>query len=1019
MQKFSDAVKMPTRHPLTDTYLELLRDWSLWELPFYDAVRTILATVSSALNVRRVGLWSYDQNRQVFTMVSLFDATDASYSHGLEVARDNSPLFFSHLDSERVIAVADVASDPRTVELAGKARNPRDFAATLHASVRMVGRTWGVLAIEHSGGPRLWSEAEQWFATSVADLITQLIASAEVRDNERRLRFILDNLPMGVLKVDADAHCVYCNPHWLTMAGLAVAEVDGEGWLAAVHPEDRVALRDVVRAVVQSGEPTVFEARLLLRDKVLWVASQWVAECDAEGFPVGALGTFTDIMQQRALRENERRYRALFDNSGDAIFLMRADCFIDCNERTLEMFGCTREQIIGQPPYRFSPAQQPDGLPSKEAALQKIAGAFAGQRQIFEWRHSRYDGVEFDAEVTLTCVILEGTPHLLAAVRDISDRRYGELQLQQSYRRLRWINSLAAQLNGLRDIYVVAKVSAAILAEHSSAPVVWFYRYEEATGLAQLLATSGRIGSVELRVDGRVKLTFRKANLVGIIPNVATADLTEHVKQLLHDRGVISIVYVWLVVNEVCLGVVALEYCEPLDLQEEQREDLAVASKTIAMALSDVLHIEDMAYQANHDSLTGLPNRNALQRELNRLSGDSSAPMTGLMLLDLDRFKEINDALGHHVGDKVLCEIGPRLRTVLSEQRGFLCRLGGDEFAVLMPVDSAAMLRETAWAMLSALKETFEIDGLKLEIGGSIGVAVYSGVGESSHELLRHADVAMYAAKCGASVVEYSSQLDQNTPERLALMQELGAGIRASELVLHYQPKVELSSGRIVGVEALVRWQHPQRGLLPPSMFLPFAELGNTIHALTLNVLEQALEQQQQWQQQGIELSVAVNLSARNLVNEECCRQVQQLLRRYGTRAGMVELEITETSLMQDPDGAIKILSEFAELGVKLSIDDFGTGYSSLSYLRLLPIHALKIDRSFVIDLIRNEQDVVIVKSTIGLAHNLNLQVIAEGVEDAATLDLLKQLQCDMAQGYHLGRPQSAQSLTQLIAATL
>lgn len=1018
MQKFAEAVAMPIRHPLADTYLELLRDWSLWQMPFDGAVHQIIARVSAALDTRRVGLWFYGEQRANLTMVALYDASDRNYSHGLEITRTTFPLFFSQLDLDRFMSVVDVYNDPRTQELAEYEVNPFDVGAILNATVYAAGQTKGVLSIEHSGAPRIWSEAEQWFAVSIADLITQLLAYAEIRASERRLRFVADHLPIGIVEADADANCVYSNPRWQQMAGQGEAAATGAGWLQAIHVEARTDVRNAVRAVVQLGESASFETRLHVNGRTQWVSCQWTVERNAEGFPVAALGTFADIMQERALRENERRYRALFDNSGDAIFLMQADRFIDCNEQTLQMFGCAREQIIGQPPYRFSPPFQPDGFDSKEKALRKIAGAFAGRRQFFEWRHSRHDGSLFDAEVTLTCVTLGGVPHLLAAVRDISDRKNAELQLQQSYRRMRWINSLATQLNGLRDIFAVAHASASILAEHSSAPIARFYRYDQAGSLAELIASSGDVDSFRPTAGNRVRFHMEAGHeLVGYLPSVAAAGLGLDIERALLERGVVSIVYIWLEVNDERLGFVALEYRQSIEFEETQREDLEAASKTIAMALSNVLHIEHMEYQAHHDDLTGLPNRNALQRELARVEPDQVA---ALLLLDLDRFAEINDTLGHPVGDRILCDIGPRLRGVL-DGADQLYRLGGDEFAILTAgragddCCSEAALQKKARELLAALAEPLEIEGLRLQLGGSIGIAVWTADVGSGHELLRHAEVAMYAAKRGREIVFYQRQLDQNTPERLALMQELAAGIRNGELVLHYQPKMALDSGCIVGVEALVRWQHPRRGLLPPSMFLPFAELGSAIHALTLNVLEQALEQQRRWAQQGIELSVAVNLSAHNLTNEECCRQVRALLQRHGAQAGALELEITETSLMQDPEGAGKILTEFAELGVRLSIDDFGTGYSSLAYLRMLPIHALKIDRAFVVDMTRGEQDAVIVRSIVGLAHNLGLQVIAEGVEDAATLQLLKQLQCDQAQGYYLGRPQPAAELERLL----
>jgi diguanylate cyclase (GGDEF)-like protein/PAS domain S-box-containing protein len=1022
MQNIAEAVTMPIRHPLADIYLELLRDWSLWQTSFDNAVEQIIAKVSGALDTRRVGLWFYGERRHNLTMVALFDATDGSYTHGLEITRTTFPIFFSQLDLDRFMSVVDVNNDPRTIELAQYEVNPFDVAAILNASVYAAGQTKGVLSIEHSGGPRLWSEAEQWFAVSVADLITQLLAYSEIRDSERRLRFVADHLPIGILKADADANCVYSNPRWGEMADQSEDAAAGTGWLEAVHPDARTDMRNAVRSVVQVGESAAFETRLLAHGRTLWVTCQWIVERSAEGFPISALGTFSDIMQERALRENERRYRALFDNSGDAIFLMQADRFVDCNAQTMLMFGCTREQIIGQPPYHFSPPLQPDGFDSKDRALQKIAGALTGRRQFFEWRHSRYDGSEFDAEVTLTCVTLGGVPHLLASVRDISDRKNAELQLQQSYRRMRWINSLATQLNGLRDIQAVAHASASILAEHSSAPLARFYRYDESEHMAELISSSGEHQDYQPVAGNRIRFRMVSAGeTVGYLPSVADADLEPLIRSTLLDRGVVSILYIWLAVNEERLGFIALEYRQAIEFGETQREDLEAASKTIGMALSNVLHIEYMEHQAHHDSLTGLPNRNALQRDLARLEGDEDA-QAALLLLDLDRFKEINDTLGHPVGDRILCEIGSRLQKAVDCSGSALYRPGGDEFAILVsgrrdagPQLDEVSLRQIARALLEMLAEPLEVAGLKLQVGGSIGIAVWSPAVVSGHELLRHADVAMYAAKRGREVVFYDRQLDQNTPERLALMQELAAGIRNGELVLHYQPKVALATGRIVGVEALVRWQHPQRGLLPPSVFLPFAELGSAIHAITLCVLEQALAQQQRWLEQGLQLSMAVNLSVHNLTNDECCLQVRSLLQRYGVREGMLELEITETSLMQDPVGAGKILKEFTDLGVRLSIDDFGTGYSSLAYLRMLPIHALKIDRAFVVDMSRGEQDAVIVKSIIGLAHNLGLQVIAEGVEDAATLALLSQLQCDLAQGYHLGRPQPAAQLEQLM----
>jgi diguanylate cyclase (GGDEF)-like protein len=377
-----------------------------------------------------------------------------------------------------------------------------------------------------------------------------------------------------------------------------------------------------------------------------------------------------------------------------------------------------------------------------------------------------------------------------------------------------------------------------------------------------------------------------------------------------------------------------------------------------------------------------------------------------LVLLDLDRFKEINDTLGHHVGDKVLQHVAACLQTVLADRKRLLCRLGGDEFAVVLGGTDAHAARATASAMLAALRQPFHVENMPLELDASLGIAMYPDDGADSHAVLRSADVAMYTAKHSKTgLAVYSRHLDTHTPERLAMMVELGPAIRDGQLRLHFQPKLDLHGGRVIGFEALVRWDHPHLGLLYPDQFLPLAEMGESIHALTSSVLRLALSQQRQWKVQGQRYSVSVNLSARNLLDDRCVLVLESLLREYGAAPGDLELEITETALMHDPEGAMALLDRVADLGVRLSVDDYGTGYSSLSYLRRLPIQTLKIDRAFVQDMVRNEQDAIIVRSTIGLAHNLDLRVVAEGVEDAATLAMLRGMGCDQAQGDYLSQP--------------
>ena len=420
-----------------------------------------------------------------------------------------------------------------------------------------------------------------------------------------------------------------------------------------------------------------------------------------------------------------------------------------------------------------------------------------------------------------------------------------------------------------------------------------------------------------------------------------------------------------------------------------------------------------LAHQALHDMLTGLPNRaffyDRTEGALGRAAAGGSS--CAVMLFDLDRFKEINDTMGHRYGDRVLTEIGPRVQAVL---RGddTLARLGEDEFCVLLPdVAGQADAVRVAERIVDVLEVPFEVDGTILGIEASCGIAMAPADGTEADLLLQRADVAMYVAKeSQSSVVVYTDQLNVNTPERLALLGDLRNAVARNEFVLHFQPKASLRTQRVLGAEALIRWEHPTLGLLGPDTFIPEAERTGLIDPMTHWVLDESLAQCRRWIDDrpagdGLELSVAVNLSTRSLLDASLVDVVRQALDRRGVPAHLLALEITETIIMTDPPRARRVLTELADMGVTLSIDDFGTGYSSLAYLRDLPVQELKIDRAFVQDMGAGSDDAVIVRAVVDLARNLGLQTIAEGVEDAATWEQLAELGCDSAQGYHLARP--------------
>jgi diguanylate cyclase (GGDEF)-like protein len=413
--------------------------------------------------------------------------------------------------------------------------------------------------------------------------------------------------------------------------------------------------------------------------------------------------------------------------------------------------------------------------------------------------------------------------------------------------------------------------------------------------------------------------------------------------------------------------------------------------------------------------LTGLPNRVLLLERLQAELGASDRDETplALLLIDLDRFKEVNDTFGHHYGDLLLRQIGPRLQQVLSEEE-LIARLGGDEFAVVLPGANSESAVRIARKLLAALEQPFPLNSYSVAAGASIGIGLFPEHGTDSETLLQHADVAMYVAKStGSGWAVYVPEQDRHSPDRVALATELREAIEQDELRLHFQPQVSLATGRTVSVEALVRWQHPQRGLIPPDEFIPLAESAGLIRPLSRWVLNAALRNYSSWAKAGVVVPVAINLSMRDLHDPELPDTVARLLTTWRVPPKNVTIEITESSLMDDPTRALQIIASLSAMGLRIAIDDFGTGYSSLTYLKHLPVDELKIDRSFVQHMTADPRDAAILRATIGLAHDLNLQVIAEGVEDLSTWNLLTRLGCDNAQGYLVSRPQPSAALLQ------
>lgn len=869
-------------------------------------------------------------------------------------------------------------------------------------------------------------EREPGYLAIAVDITARKAAEMRLQRSDFCMRVTLENTPnVAVQWYDLSGRVLFWNSASESFYGWPARETIGKTLDQLTHSggqaEDFLkALRDLAR---DGGHIGPLEFTVRQRDGRERIVESTLFPIPGDDLAPDFVRMDIDITERRLAEKELQKQRNTLQAAMQAmpglVYLFDADGGLLGWNANLEKFsGKSANELMGSPLLDL--VHVDDRAQAQEKMRQVLRN---GQMVSFEVRMVGSGGKVMPVLANGSRFLLEGRSCVVGAAIDVSARKLAEREVVRSRQRLlaqneslKVINQLSSCLHGTLEADAIVRLTLDALKSYSRISVFGIFLFDAEQRHLSLAASHGfddcmaRDGGV-LPLSGSLSgMALSQGQLVVSADVGLDGRLEPRVRRILLDRNVVGAAVIPLLHAGRPLGSINLLYAQRPDLGEHDIDTFKAIGRTVSLALANATQFHELEYQAKHDVLTGLPNRTVLHERCHWLSEICAVEehMLALMLLDLDRFKEINDSLGHDVGDRLLCEIAQRLSGVASQHGAMLCRLGGDEFAMLIgDLDGTAPAIEAAEALRAALRQPFVVDELHLEVSGSIGVAFFPHDGSDSHALLRCADVAMYDAKHkGSGVGTYSRSLDRHTPERLALIAEMGKAINNHQLLLHFQPKIDLSTGKVTAFEALVRWKHPRFGLLMPQAFIPLTEVSEAIHPLTREVLRLALQEQSRWRERGEHYAVAVNLSARNLADERFLTDLSALLREFSVEPGMLELEVTETAFMHDPEGAARLLDQVAALGVAVSIDDFGTGHSSLAYLQRLPISALKIDQVFIRELAQKERDAIIVRSTIGLAHHLGLKVVAEGVEDAEAAELLREMGCDQVQGFHYCRPQ-------------
>ncbi len=807
--------------------------------------------------------------------------------------------------------------------------------------------------------------------------------------SEKRYCLLFEKSLSGVFRATLDGCIRDCNDAFCRILGYTSQEELLEHSAGDIYfsASDRTKFTDSLQL---EKSLTNFEHCLRRKDgSIVWVLENAALLASEDGSGPVIEGTMTDISERKRsdemLQNSENKYRALFEDSADANWLMDEKGFLDCNSAALQMFGYSAGALMLHP-ADISPPNQPDGTPSRAAAEQRIAAAFLNGQERFEWLHQRKNGNVFLAEVCLTALTLSGRPRLLATVRDITERKQAEEALLFK--------------TALLEAQAETTIDGILAVDESDHIVLANKQFGLSFGIPDELLSAGDDLIVRERVRDQVEDPDAFVEKVKYL----NSHRVEKSRDELRFKN----------------GKIFDRYSAPLvDSKGRYRGRIWYFRDITERKVAE----ERVQYLAYYDALTGLPNRTLLQDRLSTAiaSARRRKDKVALLFLDLDRFKIINDSLGHSLGDLLLQDVGERLKRWAREQ-DTVARLGGDEFLIVLPsvkdIPDAAVAAER---LMDAMTAEFVVQGHSLSISCSLGISIFPEHGADGETLIKNADAAMYCAKDNGRnrFRFYTQDMNAQAVERLTLESSLRMALEKEELFLVYQPQMDIATGRITGLEALLRWQHPELGLVPPDRFIRIAETSGLIMPIGEWVLRTACSQARKWQDEGLPaVPVAVNVSAVQFRQEGFCELIKRVLHETGLAPQYLELELTESLLLSNADVTSSVLQELKALGLTLAIDDFGTGYSSLSYLKHFPVSKLKIDRSFVRDVSVNPDDAAITTAIINMAKGLNLKVIAEGVENEAQMSFLRAHQCDEIQGYYFSKPLTVDAVVDKLRGT-